>query len=269
MAGSAAHHHFDRRCGARDWKRVARSTFVAAAVLLGGVRCLPAARGAEPKMIGAGVRVLFIGNSYTYVNDVPGLVQALADSAHGDSIAVETVAFADFALVDHWNDGTALREIRKGGWCWVVLQQGPSSLDVNRDTLRLWTKAFAREIQSVGARPVLFSAWPQANRVQDFDRAVASYSLAAADVNGLLAPVASAWLAAWRRDSTLHLYANDGLHASPEGSYLAALAIYGAVLGRTPLGLPNAIATRSGSVLTLEPVRARLLQDAASEALGR
>jgi hypothetical protein len=120
------------------------------------IRCLSAQMGA-PRLVGAGARVLFVGNSYTYVNDVPGLVQALADSMR-DSIAVEMVAFPDFALVDHWSEGTALREVRKGGWRWVVLQQGPSASEVNRDTLRLWTKAFGAEIRKIGERTALFSA---------------------------------------------------------------------------------------------------------------
>jgi hypothetical protein len=197
-------------------------------------------------------------------------VQALVDSAHaGDSIAVETVAFPDFALVDHWNEGTALREIHKGGWRWVVLQQGPSSVDVNRDTLRLWTKALASEIDKVGGRTVLFSAWPSAARTQDFERAIESYTLAASDVHGVLAPVAASWLAAWRRDASLALYAGDGLHASPDGSYLAALAIYGALTGHSPVGLPNVLMTRSGFTLRVDATRARLLQDAAADALGR
>lgn len=231
-----------------------------------GVRCLSAQAGA-PRLVGAGARVLFIGNSYTYVNDVPGLVQALADSARGDSLAVEAVAMPDFALVEHWNEGTALREVRKGGWRWVVLQQGPSSAGVNRDTLRVWTRAFAEEIRKVGARAALFSAWPQSSRSQDFDRAIESYALAAADVQGVLLPVAAAWRAAWRRDSTLALYATDGLHASPEGSYLAALVIYGGLRGTLPVGLPNVLTSRSGTTVRLDRARARLLQDAAAEAL--
>jgi len=195
------------------------------------------------------------------------LVQALADSMR-DSIAVEMVAFPDFALVDHWSEGTALHEVRKGGWRWVVLQQGPSAADVNRDTLRLWTKAFGAEIRKIGGRTALFSAWPQSSRSQDFDRAIESYALAAADVQGVLLPVAAAWRAAWRRDPSLQLYASDGLHASTDGSYLAALVIYGGLLGKPPVGLPNALTTRSGAALRLDAARARLLQDAATEALG-
>ena len=231
-----------------------------------GIRCLSAQMGA-PRLVGAGARVLFIGNSYTYVNDVPGLVQALADSTR-DSIAVEMVAFPDFALVDHWRDGTALREVRKGGWRWVVLQQGPSAADVNRDTLRIWTKVFGAEIQKVGGRAALFSAWPQSSRSQDFDRAIESYALAAADVRGVLLPVAAAWRAAWRRDPNLQLYASDGLHASTDGSYLAAIVIYGALLEKSPLGLPNVVVTRTGGALRVDSSRARLLQEAAAEALA-
>lgn len=45
---------------------------------------------AGPQLIGDGRAILFAGNSLTYVNDVPGIVQALADSAHGDHLAVAT-----------------------------------------------------------------------------------------------------------------------------------------------------------------------------------
>src|SRR6185436_2267043 len=90
----------------------------------------------------AGTRqALFIGNSYLYTQDIPGMVKALADSA-GEHIAVTTIAGPDMALIDHWNDGEAKRAIARGGWTWVILQQGPSSTDLNRDTLRLATKLF-------------------------------------------------------------------------------------------------------------------------------
>src|SRR5262245_28146207 len=170
---------------------------------------------------GEGRRVLFIGNSYLYTQDIPGIVQALADSAKGDRLAVQTVAGPDMALIDHWSAGDARREIAKGGWEWVVLQQGPSSVDVNRDTLRLAVKLFAGEMGRVNARPALFSAWPTEARRQDFERAIESYALASADVNGVFMPVAAAWLSAWKRNPSLQLYA-DGLHPSLAGAYLSA-----------------------------------------------
>jgi hypothetical protein len=217
--------------------------------------------------LGEGTRVLFIGNSYLYFADIPGIVQALADSARGEKLAVATVAGPDLALVDHWKDGGAVRRIRAGGWKWVVLQQGPSSTEINRDSLRLTTGWFAGEIRNVGAVPALFSAWPSDARRQDFPRAIESYQLAAQDVSGLFLPVAPAWLQAWSRDGTLGLY-SDGLHPSAAGAYLAALVIYGRLLRASPVGLPPAVRLRRGAVLSLPPPIATLLQQAAAAALG-
>jgi len=223
-----------------------------------------------PQLVGTGTPVLFIGNSLTYVNDVPGIVQALADSA-GGSLAVETVAFPDYALIDHWNEGVAAGrargEIAKGGWKFVVLQQGPTSVGVNRDTLRLATKLFAQDMAKIGATPALFSAWPTIDRRQDFPRSIESYTLAAGDVNGVLLPIATAWLAAWKRDSTLALY-SDGLHASIAGSYLSALVIYAVFERRSPVGLPSRVRLRSGATVFVDPKVTAVLQAAAAEATG-
>jgi hypothetical protein len=221
------------------------------------------ATGPQP---GAAARVLFIGNSYTYQMDIPGIVQALGD-AIGDSILVETVSAPNVALIDHWNDGAAVAAIRRGGWDWVVLQQGPSSVEVNRDTLRLATGLFAAEIKKIGARPALFSAWPQAVRQQDFPRAIESYRLAAEDVDGVLLPVASAWLAAWQRLPSVELY-SDGLHPSLEGAYLSALVIYSALRDKSPRLLPLDAELRTGARLALVPETAAALKDAAAAVLG-
>jgi hypothetical protein len=248
---------------ARRFVRVFASLAIAASALA----CLQLPVGPdplEPHLDGEGRRALFIGNSYTYSADIPGIVQAFADSAGGDKIAVETVAGPDMALIDHWNEGTAKREIAKGGWEWVVLQQGPSSVEVNRDSLRLLTRRFADEIARVGARPVLFSAWPSASRRQDFPRAIESYTLAAADVSGLLLPVAAGWIAAWDRNSNAQLYADD-LHPSAAGAYLSALVIYSRLLGKSPVGLPATLRLHSGAPISIDATLAATLQAAAAE----
>jgi hypothetical protein len=236
------------------------------ALLIGSAGCRSTAPlGSEPELIGEGRRVLFIGNSYLYAQDLAGIVQALADSA-GVQLAVETVAAPNAALIDHWNGGPSLREIREGGWEWVVLQQGPSSTDLNRDTLRLAVGLFAGEIGKVGAKVALFSAWPSRARRQDFERAIESYALAAADVGGILLPVARSWLEAWAREPTAELYADD-LHPSIQGAYVAALVVYARLLDASPVGLPAALRTRAGQFIQIDPERAAVLQAAAEESL--
>ncbi|HET9425476.1 MAG TPA: SGNH/GDSL hydrolase family protein [Gemmatimonadaceae bacterium] len=193
----------------------------------------------------AGRTVLFIGNSLTYVNDVPALVQGIADAAGGDSLIIAAVAGPDMALIDHWRRGDARAAIDSRKWDYVVLQQGPSSTTINRDSLRLVARLYEPSITAAGAKAVLFSAWPSAGRRQDFPRAAESYRLAAADVNGLYAPVADAWVELWNRDATLDLY-SDGLHANALGSYLAALTIYARIFAKSPVGLPATFRLRGG-----------------------
>jgi hypothetical protein len=219
------------------------------------------------QIYGEGRRILFVGNSYLYTQDIPGIVQALADSAGGDKVAVATLAGPDMALIDHWNNGSAKREIARGGWEWVVLQQGPSSVEVNRDTLRLAAALMAGEANKVSAKTALFSAWPTSNRLQDFPRAIESYQLAATDVSGIFLPVASSWLGAWSRDANVLLYA-DGLHPSIAGAYLSSLVVYGRLLGKTTTGLPATLKLRSGALLVLPPATATMLQAAADSALA-
>lgn len=209
-----------------------------------------------------GDAVLFIGNSLTYYNAMPDIVKALADSS-GEPLRVGMVAFADFALVDHWYEGTALEEIGLGGWRYVVLQQGPSAVSYNRDSLRLLTTAFAARITAVGARPALYSVWPSSQNRADFPASMESYRLAAADVDGLLLPVAAAWLAAWNLDPTLQLYSSDGLHPTPAGSYLAALVIYARIFDRPPTGLPASMTLRGDVRFAIDPATASVLQNAA------
>jgi hypothetical protein len=215
----------------------------------------------------AGDSVLFVGNSLTYWNEMPGMVQALSDAEGTRRLAVYAVAKPDYGLEEHWLDGDAKRAIAIGGWKQVILQQGPSSLDASRLVLRDYAARFAQEIRRVAAAPALYQVWPQQNRQQDFTRANESYRLAAQDVNGTLFPVGEAWLAAWQREPSLALYSSDGLHPSIHGSYLAAIVIYARLAGRSPVGLPARLTLRSGAVVQLPEATARVLQEAAGEVL--
>ena len=216
----------------------------------------------------SGLNVLFIGNSLTYWNDLPAIVAALADSAKVKRLSWVQVAFPDFALEDHWAQGSALSALRSRTWDVVVLQQGPSSLPENRANLIEWSNRFNTEIRKAGGKPALYMVWPQSNRQQDFDNASTSYQLAAESVQGMLFPVGEAWRAAWRRSSTLPLYSGDGLHPNVNGSYIAALVMFQLLYDRTPVGLPERLRLGVSGSPVLEVTRptADILQAAALEA---
>ena len=212
-------------------------------------------------------RVLFIGNSLTAANDLPGLVQAL--SAAGGAIRLEcrAVTFPGYSLDDHWQRGDAQRAIAVGGWSFVVLQQGPSALPASRNALIDSTRRFDAAVRRVGAKLALYMVWPERDRRGDFDNVSQSYRRAAQAVNGLVLPVGDAWRTAWRHDARIALYDRDGLHPTPSASYLAALVIVQRLSGTSPLNLPATVrpASPGAAAIAIPRAEATLLQQAAAE----
>ncbi|MFL5415755.1 MAG: SGNH/GDSL hydrolase family protein [Myxococcales bacterium] len=246
-------------------KRVLALAFLVAA----SARCAESEAGATPApgpdTPGSGI--LFVGNSLTYTEDLPGLVAALATAA-GRPVATASVAYPDYSLEDHWNRGDALRAIARGGWSAVVLQQGPSSLDDSRILLRRDSARFDQRIRAAGARTALFSVWPESARRSAFPAVAESYRLAASDVGGVYLPVTQAWLLAWAQDPSLPLYGPDGFHPSPHGSYLAALVIAAVLTGASPQAMPARVVRPGGAVLAIPEPAASVLRAAARAAIA-
>src|SRR6185436_1298216 len=122
-------------------------------------------------------RILFIGNSLTYANDLPATVCGLARSA-GRSAVCESVVKPDYSLEDHWNERDARAAIARG-WDVVVLQQGPSALPESRRLLIAYAKRFEAEIRKAGARTAFYMVWPSQARRGDFPGVSQSYESAA------------------------------------------------------------------------------------------
>ena len=233
---------------------------VATLVLGTGIAC---GNSAAPELPG-GIRVLFIGNSLTYVNDLPRTLSALAFSA-GDTINVRMVANPNFALIDHYQGGSdALNEIALSRWDFVVLQQGPSTTPINRDSLILTAQLFEPRIRRSGAKPALSMVWPTTDRLAFFDEARISYQMAATAVNGVFMPAGKAWQTAWATDASLAFYQSDGLHPTPLGTYVAALVIYERLTWHDARLLPGTAVVDVSSLSTPEAT-VRLLQRAAHE----
>ena len=209
--------------------------------------------GAAPQ-----ARVLFIGNSLTYVNDLPSMIEAIAGGP--SRVDSDTVAYPDFGLEEHWRHGGALRAIRRGGWTHVVLQQGPSSLPESRRVLVQYARRFAPEIRKAGAEMVMYGVWPGADRLAYLDAVTASYAAAATETGATLVAVGEGWRAAWAADPSLQLYGPDGFHPSPLGTYLGALMFAEQLTGTRP---PVATAALHGAA----PAQLRTVHVAAAYAL--
>jgi hypothetical protein len=216
-------------------------------------------------------KVLFIGNSLTYANDLPLMLQAIATQSN-KLLVVKAITMPGAALEDHFVQHTAHVALATGGYQWVIMQQGPSSVPANQEHLRTWASRFDALIRAGGARPAMYMVWPDAGRLAYFDDVRDAYSNAALAINGMFIPAGEAWREAWRSDPELALYGGDQFHPSALGSYVAALSLFAELYQQSPLGLPAELRLSTGQTMTFDAEEARTVQSAAWRthlALGR
>ena len=185
----------------------------------------------------AELRVLFIGNSLTYSNDLPGVVAALAEAA-GLSFAHATVAHPNWSLEEHWQAGVAevIASVRADV---VVLQQGPSSLPQSQTHLAYWTRRLAPVIRQAGGEPALLMVWPDRSRAAYFPEVRESYAAAAASVDGIFIPAGQSWVHAWEDDAALAFWGGDDFHPTYLGTLAAAMTAFAVLLDADPSTVPD------------------------------
>ena len=200
------------------------------------VACGSLAAPTEPAFDDADVRILFVGNSLTYTNDLPGVVATMAEAA-GRSVATLSIVGGGYALEDHWAMGLAarIRDLRPDV---VVLQQGPSSLPESRDNLVAWSDTVARVVREVGATPALLMVWPELTRFGVFDDVHDSYAAAATAVGGVFIPAGDAFRALHEGHPELEPYGADAFHPSAMGTVVSAYVVVRVLLGVRAADLP-------------------------------
>ena len=191
------------------------------------------------------LRILFVGDSFTYFNNLPRLVQAIAERTPGARLRCERVTRSSWNLGRHLRAGLALARVRSFHPDVVVLQE-EGTLPIS-DPARFQASArrFAAAIRATGARPGLLMTWAP----RDKPWAQAPLSDATRRVGRALhvpvIPAGEAWRA-WRAlPGAPDLTVADGIHPDFLGSYLTALVVLGALRG----GLPTRVPTSFGEAL--------------------
>lgn len=188
----------------------------------------------------APLRVLFVGDSFTYFNNLPGIVQRIADATPGRKVQAERVTSSSWILQRHWREGRALARIREGRWDVVVLQEMGAFPVTAFARFERVASLFAHVIRAAGARPMLFMTW--AHRQKPWSQAplTSAYRRAGADLRIPVVPVGEAWRR-WLADPTApRLYVQDDIHPDFRGSFLSALVIVGRLRGQSLSTAPTA-----------------------------
>jgi len=190
------------------------------------------------------LRVLFIGNSYTQVNDLPATFAALA-RAGGHRVEVGMAAEGGQTLLGHTTSSNTQSQLVPNQWDVVVLQEQSQipSLTWSRDSeMAPGAQSLVTEIRGLGARPLFFSTWAHRDGwpANGMDEATmqaaidASYLGLGRQLGVGVVPVGEAWTAA-SGASTIGLWQDDGSHPTAAGTFLAAAVFYAALYAEDPV----------------------------------
>lgn len=170
------------------------------------------------------VNILFIGNSLTYTNNLPDLVKKSA-KIKGIEVNSKLIAFPNYAIVDHWNDGQVQELIASKKFDFVIVQQGPSSQNDGRKMLIENGKEYRSLCELNDTRLCYFMVWPSLVNYHTFDGVIKNYKDAAAINNSILLPVGEVWKDYIDSTNSYEYYSSDGFHPSLKGSQIAAQVI--------------------------------------------
>lgn len=173
--------------------------------------------------------VLFVGNSLTYFNNLPKIVEQIGADA-GITIKTTTLAKPNYALEDHWIDGELQQLLRLKTFDVIVLQQGPSSQVEGRTMLMEYGAKIKTQIDTSKTQLAYFMVWPSRMRAFDFDGVANSYTQAARKNHALLCAVGNYLREFEKQNAALSLRTADGFHPSPAGSFLAAWVIFNTII---------------------------------------
>ena len=234
--------------GTRGWKRRPPRLvgLVGCLILLAAGGCSSSADPTCPPS-GACTRVLFLGNSYTYVNDLPSTFAHLAQSG-GLPVQVDIVANGGETLSQHAASSADAAMIASRSWTYVVLQEQSDTpaFSSAADSMYAPARTLADMARGSGSGTMLFMTW--AHRDGEPDAGLGSYEAAQEGVDRTyltlsgslgvpVAPVGYTWLHVHLDHPGIDLWQDDGSHPTAAGTYLAACVFYAAIFRRSPEGL--------------------------------
>ncbi len=189
----------------------------------------------------APLNILFLGNSYTYGNQLPQLVQTISE-AEGTlpQLKTEMMAAGGLQLKDHLARPAHMQALESGNFNVVVLQgQSVEPLLVSGE-FQTAARTISDRATAAGVAVRFFETWARREGHLVYQEAWsggdpktmqaglrAAYSQAAQAGGGEMIPVGDAFELSLQKHPELIIHAPDGSHPSILGSYLAACVFYG------------------------------------------
>jgi hypothetical protein len=184
----------------------------------------------------AALKALFIGNSFTARNDLPGLIARLA-AARGKLFEHRLISAGGASLRTHWNAGAAREEIQKGEYDVVVLQEQSTLPVKNAGRMHENVRLFDEVIRAAGARTVLYMTWARQHAPDSQQAITDAYTGIGRELGATVVPVGLAWQRFLGEHSRPALHDRDQSHPTLAGSYLAACVFLAVLFQVSPVGI--------------------------------
>jgi hypothetical protein len=187
------------------------------------------------------LKVLFVGNSYTYQNNLAHIVAFLSGGTPVKLDTRKSVTGGAY-LWEHWNGDRNLRTkeiIEAGHFDVVVLQDNSMSAINTPDSILKYVKLFTEYNRAHGAQTYLFQTWARKNVPQYQDEIDRVYTLAAKENGAVSVPVGPAWQLAQQIRPSVELFDTDGSHPSSLGTLLTASLFVKMLSGELPAVMPR------------------------------
>ena len=138
------------------------------------------------------ITILFIGNSFTQRNDLPGLLTAMA-AERGVTIRHELISAGGASLRTHWNAGQALKAINAGSYDYVVLQEQSTLPVKNANRMAENIRLFDESIKRAGSKTVLYMTWARQHMPETQQAIADAYYTIGEELGAIVVPVGVAW----------------------------------------------------------------------------
>lgn len=199
------------------------------------------------------LRILFLGNSYTYVNDLPGMFAQAAISA-GDSVSVTSYTAGGKRFMDFVSDAATNTYLNQDKWDYVVLQGQSQETSWAENQLSTEVYPFAAALCNAARQanscttPLFYMTWgrkfgdaqnssvlPYLATYAGMDSAVRRTYLYLGKVNeAAVSPVGAVWSHIITMKAYFDLYSTDASHPSMYGTYAAACTFYTSIFKKSP-----------------------------------
>ena len=226
------------------------------------------------------LNVLFLGNSYTYVNNLPQLIKDIA-IANGDTLVFDSNCPGGQTFQGHSVDATSISKINSQAWNHVVLQAQSQEPSFPPSQVSSQTLPYAIRLDSViqnnnaCTKTVFYETWgrkngdasncsfyaPLCTYIGMQDRLKASYKLFADTTHAIMSPAGEAWRKSIALNPSLELYSSDQSHPSLEGSYLTACVFYEVLFGKSVLTNTYTSGIATGTVSFLQQIAHDVVND--------